>query len=160
MAKKKAYPEPKPYRVKNLSKYKGDATNVVLRSSWEKIVALWLDTHPCVESWNSEEVVVPYLLPELDRNGNLVGHTQHRYFLDFQATFNVNNKRKTYLIEVKPWASTQPPVITEGKKSKTLMEQAATWAKNQAKWAAAEKYCRQKGWSFQILTEFELGIEK
>lgn len=155
MAKKRAFPEPKPYRVKNLKKYRGDATMVTYRSSWEKKMMIWFDTHPNVIEWSSEETVIPYISP--------LDNRQHRYFLDFKATFEVigadgKKKRKTYLIEVKPYEQTQPPKITEGKKTKTLLEQAATYAVNQAKWEACTKYCEQKGWSFQILTEYELGL--
>jgi hypothetical protein len=150
MAKKKAFPEPKKYRVKNLKKYRGDPTNVWYRSQWEHKVMGWFDSHPNVVEWSSEENVIPYISP-LDGQ-------PHRYFMDFSVTFQVNGKRKKYLVEVKPYAQTQPPKITEGKKTKTLMEQTATWKINEAKWAAAEEYCRQKGWGFQILTEFELGL--
>ena len=31
-------------------------------------------------------------------------------------------------------------------------------ATNQAKWAAAEDFCKDRKWEFQILTEKELGI--
>jgi hypothetical protein len=160
MAKKRAYPEPVKYRVKNLKKYKGDATNVWYRSQWEKKVMLWFDFHPNVVEWSSEEVVIPYLLPETDREGNVLGHSQHRYFMDFSVVFEVNGKRKKYLVEVKPYEQTQPPKITEGKKTKTLVEQANTYIKNKAKWEAAEAYCKSKGWGFQILTEYELGMAK
>jgi hypothetical protein len=150
MAKKRAFPEPKPYRVKNLKKYRGDATMVTYRSSWEKKMMIWFDTHPNVIEWSSEETVIPYISP-LDGQ-------PHRYFMDFKATFQVGKVRKTYLVEVKPYEQTQPPKITERKKTKTLLEQAATYKVNQAKWEAAEEYCRQKGWGFQIITEYELGM--
>jgi hypothetical protein len=149
---KKRFPEPVKYRVKNLAKYRGDATNVIARSSWEKACMIWFDTHPNVVEWSSEEVIVPYISP-LDGK-------PHRYFLDFRVTFQVGKHRKTYLIEVKPYEQTQPPKITENKKKKTLMEQAATYAVNQAKWEACTKYCEQKGWGFQIITEYELGFAK
>jgi len=31
-----------------------------------------------------------------------------------------------------------------------------TWGKNQSKWKAAEEYCKDRGWKFQIITEKEL----
>jgi hypothetical protein len=34
-----------------------------------------------------------------------------------------------------------------------------TWGINTAKWKAAEEYCRDRGWKFQIFTEKELDIK-
>jgi len=31
-----------------------------------------------------------------------------------------------------------------------------TYAKNTAKWKAAEEYCRKKGWKFKILSEKDI----
>ena len=35
-----------------------------------------------------------------------------------------------------------------------------TYAKNQAKWEAARKYCDKNGWEFKILTEYELILKQ
>jgi hypothetical protein len=45
----------------NPQKYRGDATNIIYRSSWKRVM-LWLDKHSQVISWSSEEVV-PYKSP-------------------------------------------------------------------------------------------------
>lgn len=34
-----------------------------------------------------------------------------------------------------------------------------TWGVNEAKWKAAEEYCKDRGWKFIIMTEHELGIK-
>ena len=67
------------YKVKNTKKYKGDYMNVVFRSMWERHCFRWCDENPKVESWSSEEVVVPYFY-EVDKR-------YHRYFLDLKITF-------------------------------------------------------------------------
>ena len=46
-----------------------------------------------------------------------------------------------------------------GKIRKTYISEVAEWGKNQAKWEAAKEYCADRGWSFQIMTEQELGIK-
>ena len=48
------------YRPTNISKYKGDPTNVIYRSGWERYCFSWLDNNPNIKEWSSEEVVVPY----------------------------------------------------------------------------------------------------
>lgn len=153
-------PEPVPYRVKNLKKYKGDATKVVARSSWEKMAFKWFDLHPYVVEWSSEETVIPYLMEHTNSSTGEIFVKSHRYFVDIKVTFQVDGKRKTYLCEIKPFEQTQPPVPTQGKSRKTLMEQMETFKQNEAKWAAAREYCEKYGYEFIILTEYELGIKK
>jgi hypothetical protein len=43
--------------------------------------------------------------------------------------------------------------------SKRYLTEVATVAVNQAKWAAAETYCKERNWKFVKLTEKELGIK-
>lgn len=134
----------------NYQKYAGDPTNIVYRSSWELKLFAWLDRSNACVSWSSEETVIPYISP--------VDGKPHRYFMDVKATFvNKAGEKKTYLIEVKPFAQTQPPRQTRNKRA--LMEATATYAVNQAKWAAAQEYCLDRGWTFKIVTEYELGIK-
>ena len=61
------------YKPKNPKKYKGDFTNIVYRSMWEKYCFKWCDENSEVKSWSSEETVIPYLY-EVDKK-------YHRYFL-------------------------------------------------------------------------------
>jgi hypothetical protein len=135
------------FKPKNPQKYEGDPTTVTYRSSWELKVMLWLDSHPEVISWSSEEIVIPYLSP--------VDNKFHRYFVDFK----VKTEKGTKLIEVKPASQTRPPNPV-GKKKKTFLLEARTWAINQAKWKAAENFCDLRGWEFIKLTEKEIGIIK
>ena len=90
------------FKVKNLSKYKGDFDNVIYRSLWERHVFKWCDENPNVKQWSSEEIIVPYFY-EADK----------RYH------------------------------IAEG----------FTYIKNMNKWEAAENFCKDRGWEFQIWTE-------
>ena len=67
------------YQVKNPKKYKGDFTNVVYRSLWERNVFRWCDDNPKVKGWSSEEIVVPYYY-EVDKK-------YHKYFVPFGSLF-------------------------------------------------------------------------
>ena len=79
------------YKIKHKSKYKGDVSNVVYRSMWEKYVFMWLDSNPDVKYWSSEETVIPYYY-EYDKR-------YHKYFVDIKVTYKDGN---TSIIEIKP----------------------------------------------------------
>lgn len=132
-------------------KYTGDPTNIIMRSSWETQFASWCDKNPAVKKWKSEETVVPYLCPTDNR--------MHRYFVDFYIQIlNKEGALKTYLIEVKPHSQTKPPVFP-GKRTQRYLTESLTFLKNQAKWAAAHEYAKDRGWEFKIITEYELGLK-
>lgn len=130
----------------NPKKYMGDPTKIIYRSSWEKRFFLKLDESPNVAGWASEEVVIPYYSP--------VDNKMHRYFVDVLV---VSKDKVVTLIEIKPWAQTQPPK-TSGRKKSTVINEVMTYAVNQAKWDAARDYCAKKGWSFKIVTEKDINF--
>ena len=138
------------YLVKNPQKYKGDATNVVYRSSWELRVFKWMDDNPNVIEWASEECVIPYKSP--------VDNKMHRYFPDIWAKiYGIDGRTKTYLIEIKPEAQANEPAIKK-KITKQYINEVCTYAINQAKWKAAREFCLDRRWEFKVLTEKDLGI--
>jgi hypothetical protein len=137
------------FKPKNPQKYKGDANNIIYRSTWEIKVMNYLDDNPNVIWWGSEELPIPYLSP--------VDKKKHRYFPDFIAKMRkADGTVMTYIIEVKPEKQTQPP--TQKRKTKTYLQEVITYEINKAKWYAAEEFCKDHGWQFQILTEKHLGI--
>ncbi len=110
----------------------------------------WLDKNPNIVSWASEEMTVPYKSP--------VDGKFHRYFPDFLVKVRTKDgKFKTVMIEVKPKYQTKEP---QQKKriTKQYINEVTTWGVNQAKWKAATEYCLDKGWTFQIITEDDLGL--
>lgn len=109
---------------------------------------IWADNNPAIEYWNSEEIVIPYFSP--------VDQKTHRYFTDFAILVKQRDgTTRKYLIEIKPGAQTQPPI--RGKRSTNKYIAAlATYAVNQAKWEAAELFCKKNGMTFKILTESDL----
>jgi hypothetical protein len=137
------------FTPKNPKKYKGDSSNIIYRSSWEVRVMKYLDEHPNVIWWGSEELPIPYLSP--------VDRRVHRYFPDFIVKMcKSDGSVMTYIIEVKPEKQTLPP--KQKRKTKTYLQEAITYEINLAKWEAAREFCKDHGWKFQILTEKELGL--
>jgi len=137
------------FRPKNPQKYKGDANNIIYRSTWEIKVMNYLDENPNVLWWGSEELPIPYLNP--------IDKKKHRYFPDFIAKMKKSDGTvMTYVIEVKPEKQTQPP--KQKRKTKSFLQESITYEINKAKWYAAEEFCKDHGWQFQILTEKHLGI--
>jgi hypothetical protein len=127
------------YVVKNTHKYKGDFTKVVYRSLWERNTFKWCDDNPKVLGWSSEEVVIPYYY-DVDKK-------YHRYFMDLK----IITAEKTILVEIKPEKETAPP--TSERRTKRYINESLTYIKNMNKWEAAEDYCKDRGWEFQIWTE-------
>jgi hypothetical protein len=132
------------FKPLNPHKYKGNPTNIVYRSSWELRLMSHFDAHQDIVWWSSEEHVVHYRSP--------IDGKIHKYFPDF--IINTKNK-ETIMIEVKPLAQTIEP-----KKQKTptkrYISEVYTWGVNSAKWSAAEEYCRDRKWKFQIMTERDI----
>lgn len=108
-----------------------------------------LDSDPNVLKWSSEEHIIWYRSP---KDGK-----PHRYFPDFVYTTKENGKNKIYMIEIKPYKQTIPPVITESKKkTKKYINEVVLWGVNSSKWKAARDFCKSRGWEFKIITEKEL----
>ena len=139
------------FTPKNPSKYTGDPTNIIYRSSWELKFMNWCDQTYSIVSWSSEETVIPYICPTDNR--------AHRYFVDFKIRVKDSaGNMKTYLIEIKPEAQTMPPEVKK-KKTKRYIAEVMTWGKNDAKWKAAREYCKDRGYEFMIITERHLGLK-
>ena len=139
------------FKPKNPKKYLGDPTNIIYRSGWELKFMRFCDSHPNVIQWGSEEVVIPYISP--------IDGKVHRYFTDFIVKqLNTMGKKETLIIEVKPKAQTRPPE-KKSRVTKRYLTEVKTWGVNQAKWKAANEFCKDRGWKFRIITEDDLGIK-
>lgn len=137
------------YKPINVKKYKGDPTKVIYRSLLERRFMVYCDTNSSILQWNSEEVVIPYRSP--------LDNRIHRYFVDFWIKFrDKNGDVKTNLIEIKPFTQTKEPKKTTKKPTRRFIKEVATWGVNQAKWKAADDYCKDRLWEFKIITEKEL----
>ena len=140
------------YQPNNPLKYKGNFRNIIYRSLWELKFMKYCDSNQNILEWGSEEFWLPYRSP--------LDNKIHRYFPDFYIKVKENTgKIKKYIIEVKPQRQCMEPK-PQKKKTRTYIYEVREYAKNQAKWKAAEEYCLDRGYEFKILTEKELGIAK
>ena len=131
-------------------KYKGDPTNIIYRSLWERKFMVYCDKNQNILEWASEEIAIPYRSP--------IDNRVHRYFPDFYMKVKeMNGRIKRYVIEVKPAKQTKPPAKPK-RQTKGYIREAYEYAKNQAKWKMAREFCADRQWEFKVVTEKELGI--
>lgn len=140
---------------------------ITFRSSYEKIMANWLDLNDNILEWGSEITEIPYY----SQTDNKV----HRYVTDFQFTCrNRSGVTEKWLVEVKP--SSQVPKLNESgqivfpelvktPKGKITQNRLSRWQeycgvlrKNKEKWDFAKDWCRNHGYKFKVVTEIELGL--
>ena len=140
------------FQPKNTQKYVGNPTNIIYRSLWERKFMIYCDTNENILEWGSEELAIPYRSP--------VDGKIHRYFPDFYIKVKEpDGSIKKYLIEIKPHKQTMSPKKPQ-RQTKGYIYEVYEYAKNQSKWEAATEYCKDRGWTFKILSENELGIGK
>jgi len=134
----------------NTKKYRGNPTNIIYRSLWERKFMVYCDLNENILEWGSEEIIIPYRSP-LDSR-------VHRYFPDFYIkVLEKNGSVQRYIIEIKPKRQCAEPKV-QSKKTKKYIYEVTEYAKNQAKWEAATDYCADRKWQFKVLTEDDLGI--
>ena len=110
----------------------------------------YFDKHPDVIEWGSEEIIVPYVSP--------IDSRPHRYFPDF-----IVKKRgrdgliEVMMIEVKPSQQCKEPRI-RNKRTRAYIREVHEWVRNQAKWEAADAFCKDRNWKFSVFTEKEIGV--
>ena len=111
---------------------------------------VYCDSNNNILEWCSEEIALPYRSP--------IDNKIHRYFPDFYIKVReYGGKIKKYIIEIKPEKQCMEPK-KQKRKTKGYIYEVYEYAKNQAKWKAAEEYCKDRRWDFKVLTEKELGI--
>jgi hypothetical protein len=112
---------------------------------------VYCDSNQNILEWGSEELALPYRSP--------IDNKIHRYFPDFYIKVKESTGQiKKYLIEIKPKKQTIEP-IPQKRKTKGYIYEVYEYAKNQAKWKAAQEFCEDRQWEFKVLTEDELGIK-
>jgi hypothetical protein len=139
------------YQPKNPQKYRGDVNNIIYRSLWERKFLIYCDTNENILEYSSEEIALPYRSP--------IDNRIHRYFPDFYIKVKESTGQiKKYIIEIKPKKQTIEPKVQK-RKTKSYIYEVVEYAKNQAKWKAAEEFCKDRMWEFKVLTEDHLGIK-
>ena len=130
------------FKLKNPDKYMGNKTPTY-RSSWEFAFMRFCDEHPSVSKWASEAIKIPY------RNPFTGKYTI--YVPDFFIAYaDANGKQHAELIEVKPSNQTSMEGAGRNKRNQAHV------VLNQAKWQAANAYCKQNKIKFRIVSEKDI----
>ena len=139
------------YQIVNRNKYVGPK-NPKYRSSWERRLCYFLDQNRNVKRWGYEIITIPYYYS--------IDHKMHKYIVDFYVELvDADNKLQKYLVEVKPKCQTMAPKVPKRKTRKTksrYLNETKTYIRNVEKWQAAEKFCKQHGIIWRIITETTL----
>lgn len=135
------------FHPKNPKKYMGNAQNIIARSKLELKLMKWVDEHPQIVAWASEEIAIPYLNP--------IDKAWHRYFPDLVVVIEKQGTFKKYLIEVKPKKFCVPPKPPK-RQTKGFLTEVKMYAMNSAKWEAAKKYADQNKMQFMLMTEEDI----
>ena len=130
------------FNMKNPGKYVGTKTPIY-RSSWEWHFMNFCDTNESIQKWASEAISIPYRDPLTGRNTIYVPD----FFIQY---VDKTGKMLVELIEIKPASQTLLEKVGKNKANQ------AQYIKNQAKWAAAQLWCRQNGIKFRIINENDL----
>lgn len=116
--------------------------HVQYKSGLELKAFKYADLNPRISEWALEPFHIPYLSP-LDGK-------MHRYFPDIWLKFETGT---IFIVEIKSSSETRKP----SPKDKAYGRKMQTWLINQAKWQAAQTFCKQRNAQFVILTEKTLG---
>ena len=124
------------------AKYVGNKSPTY-RSSWEWAFMKFCDNNDNILKWASEAVQIPYRDPLTNRNTV--------YIPDFFIQYiDKDGRMLTELIEVKP--ANQTLLEKVGRNKNNQMQ----YVKNQAKWQAAQAWCKSQGIKFRVLYETDL----
>lgn len=128
--------------MKHPEKYIGNKTPIY-RSSWEWHFMRFCDTNPSIHKWASEAISIPYRDPTSGRSTIYVPD----FFIQY---VDKTGKLLVELIEIKPASQS---ILERVGKSKVNQIQ---YIKNQAKWAAANAWCKQQGIKFRVVNENDI----
>ena len=139
------------FRPRHPEKYRGDAGNIIYRSSWERMFCNWCDKRDEVLTWQSEERRIRYYDPVAQKN--------RVYYPDFYVKYKRNDGIIVEeLVEVKPQKQIIGPPTNPKRRTASWMNEVRTYVTNQAKWKAAAQYAENRGWNFRLVSEHELGL--
>jgi len=139
------------FSCKNPKKYRGDPTKIYYRSLWERRFMVYCDNNDAILEWASEEFYIPYRSP--------VDNRVHRYFPDFFIKYKKKDGSiGNDVIEVKPKGQVKPP-NPRSRRTRTYLREVTRYLVNQAKFEAAQEFCKDRKFGFRILTEDELLVK-
>ena len=127
---------------KNPDKYAGKGS-IKYRSSWEHTFMTFCDTNPNIIAWASEAVQIPYFNPLKQKKTHYVPD----FFIRYR---DATGTEVTELIEIKPSKETSLEAA-----GRSVRNQAFAVV-NQAKWQAADNWCKSNNITFRIITEMDM----
>lgn len=134
------------YNIKNISKYRGDASSIICRSSYETKFCFYCDNNDSIVEWNSESVSIRYT--------SLADNRQHTYYLDFWIRLADGRE---FIVEVKPDGKLkkpkQPSKKATAKQINSYNIRLKEYLVNFSKFRAAKIYANQIGMDFILVTE-------
>ena len=138
------------YQLLNPSKYIGDPSKIIYRSSYEARFARYCDSDDRIIKWSSEPLVIPYYHP--------VDRSIKSYNVDFYVKLRTGeNTYKEYLIEVKPARQLKKPQMPTKRVTEKAMTSynnaLKTYMINISKFNAAKEFAESRNMSFLIVTE-------
>lgn len=131
----------------NLSKYVGNANNIIFRSHWEFKFLEFCDKNDNIIKYSSEAVKVPYINP--------FDHKVHQYYIDIFIEMRCSDgKTAKWLLEIKPDKYTKMPNPPKKRTKKSL--QAYEYHRrmtliNIEKFKSAKYWAEQMGARFGII---------
>lgn len=121
---------------------------VLFKSSLEMRAFEYADFNKYIKKWSLEPFAITYIKPSDNRT--------HRYYPDLFLEFTNGEK---FIVEIKSLSERERPVPPKYKSYSSVQRYAAdclTYVTNQAKWKAAEEFCKYRNYHFTVLTEKEL----
>jgi len=140
------------YHIQHPEKYIGDVMKCIFRSSYEKKFMIYCDSNDRIVKWASEPFPIVYFNP--------VDKKEHRYFVDFYIKLEQEDGTiQEYLVEVKPKAKLQPPILKGHPTNRTINQiklynaQCKEYITNWAKFKAIKVFCELHNKKFLLVTE-------
>lgn len=130
------------YVPQNPSKYAGKGS-IRYRSSWEHTFMQFCDTNPNIISWASEAIQIPYYNPIKQKKTHYIPD----FFIKYQ---NAAGQIVSELIEIKPSKETSLEAAGRSVRNQYFA------VINQAKWQAADNWCKSNNINFRIVTENDM----
>lgn len=134
-----------PYVLNNPSKYIGDPSKLLYKSSWEQNAFLMCDNNPNITRWGYEIIPIQYAKP-IGASFKITTYFPDLYLEYFDKDKNFIKE----VIEVKPKNQTEP---SKKRNVKTRLYENYVYQVNMAKWHAAKAWCSSRGIKFSVLTE-------
>lgn len=141
---------------------------IYYRSGYELKTYKYLDMNEDIIQWGVEFIAIPYKKTEVKKASDGIMDyktTSHNYYPDvWYKIKRSDGSIDEVLMEIKPYSETIPPkqpaFNATSKQLENFEYAMKLWNANMYKWEAAERFCKDRGIKFVILTEAYLKMLK